>query len=414
MTSSTSPVEVLGEGRATNWAQLSQGSLHAGGVKADGRIFTWGSNSSGQLGRGAIGSTSTPGQLSGNRTDWMSLAMGVGHSLAFRTDGSLWAWGSNASGQFGNNATGSSNVPVPSNFGDTPRARVTGSWTNPMGVSWSQTAPDTLTVVRTRNAQGAITSPVVNLSSETYGSIARVDFFNGSTSLASDTSAPFQATFTASGTGRHAFTARATDRVNTVAMSPVLNVEVFQLGEQVANATNPSVNLNTEGAVDWIHWGRSGTTAIGRPCTPFLTIAFQSTTALRFSSRSTAVPGFTWNYTGSGCSSSNTDPNTTRTGLKLAPWDYVTVEMPLSTTVRTVQIWVRVRNSQVLITPQTVNAGGFLAPFPETLSTSERHYVYTLTAAGPANGLPLGITIAHQFPSNADDREVVLQAIAVK
>jgi len=36
-----------------------------------------------------------------DRSIWTGVAAGSRHTLAIRTDGSLWAWGSNATGQLG-------------------------------------------------------------------------------------------------------------------------------------------------------------------------------------------------------------------------------------------------------------------------------------------------------------------------
>ena len=80
------------------------------------RPFAWGNNASGQLGIGSTTSKSTPtaisttGVLAGKTI--LSLAAGYSHSLALCSDGTLAAWGTNDSGQFGNGNRTSSNIPV--------------------------------------------------------------------------------------------------------------------------------------------------------------------------------------------------------------------------------------------------------------------------------------------------------------
>jgi alpha-tubulin suppressor-like RCC1 family protein len=91
------------------------------GLKSDGSVWAWGSNLSGQLGNGTTGGTSNvPLQIS-NLTGITALACGgvagpsfrIGHNLALRSDGTVWAWGDNASGQLGNGTTGGvGNLPV--------------------------------------------------------------------------------------------------------------------------------------------------------------------------------------------------------------------------------------------------------------------------------------------------------------
>lgn len=101
---------VIGAGRFIKIAQGSRAN-HSAGLKADGTLWTWGSNSSGQLGLGHTNFTSVPTQV-GMDTDWADIVLGSSHTLALKTDGSLWAWGSNLSGQLGFGDTVQRNIPV--------------------------------------------------------------------------------------------------------------------------------------------------------------------------------------------------------------------------------------------------------------------------------------------------------------
>ncbi|MBG8554194.1 RCC1 domain-containing protein [Hymenobacter guriensis] len=91
------PVRV---GTATNWVSAAAGSGHTVAVRADGSLWAWGSNGSGQLGLGSSTSQDTPQQV-GTGTSWASVSAGGGHTIAVRADGSLWAWGDNGNGQLG-------------------------------------------------------------------------------------------------------------------------------------------------------------------------------------------------------------------------------------------------------------------------------------------------------------------------
>ncbi len=97
---------------AGTYAALAAGFYHTLALAANGTLYTWGSNSEGQLGNGIRGTnTFTANSVAGTYT---KIAAGASHSLALGADGTLWAWGSNASGQLGRgtNTPTSSTIPT--------------------------------------------------------------------------------------------------------------------------------------------------------------------------------------------------------------------------------------------------------------------------------------------------------------
>ena len=79
---------------------------------SNGLVWAWGTNLSGQLGNGNTSEQLLPvpvGRISGVT----GLAAGSGHVLARRSDGSVWAWGRNTSGQLGTGDRTASLRPLP-------------------------------------------------------------------------------------------------------------------------------------------------------------------------------------------------------------------------------------------------------------------------------------------------------------
>jgi alpha-tubulin suppressor-like RCC1 family protein len=114
LTNSSTPVQVSG---LTNVASVAAGEYHSLAVKNDGTVWTWGNNGFGQLGNGTAGTTgsftisSTPVQVLG-LTGAVAASGGEEHSMALKSDGTVWAWGNNSSGQLGNGTYTSSDVPI--------------------------------------------------------------------------------------------------------------------------------------------------------------------------------------------------------------------------------------------------------------------------------------------------------------
>jgi hypothetical protein len=100
------------------WTSVSCGAFHTAAVKGDGSLWTWGRNNNGELGNhggGTAGanSRSTPITTLSTGLTWSSVACGYQHTVAIKTDGSLWAWGYAANGNLGNaNILQSRSTPI--------------------------------------------------------------------------------------------------------------------------------------------------------------------------------------------------------------------------------------------------------------------------------------------------------------
>lgn len=107
----SSPVQTLI--KDDSWQTLPNTMLgtHIGVIKTNGSLWMWGANSSGQLGDTTIVSKSSPLQI-GNSTNWWQLSCGARHTIALQSDRTLWAWGFNYYGQLGTVNTISQSSPV--------------------------------------------------------------------------------------------------------------------------------------------------------------------------------------------------------------------------------------------------------------------------------------------------------------
>jgi alpha-tubulin suppressor-like RCC1 family protein len=111
---SSSPVAVSG---SLTFQQVSSGGYEGSicGVTTSGAVYCWGDNASpapGMLGNGtSTGQVTTPTLVSGSNT-YASVAVGYNHVCALTTSGSVYCWGTNNQGQFGNGATTASYTPT--------------------------------------------------------------------------------------------------------------------------------------------------------------------------------------------------------------------------------------------------------------------------------------------------------------
>src|SRR6185503_20131186 len=95
-----------------DWDSVSGSSGHALGIKKDGTLWSWGfDNSAGEQGNGTTLPNPLPTQV-GIDSDWLAVAAGTHHSVAMKRDRSVWTWGSNSNGQLGIGTTTGALAPV--------------------------------------------------------------------------------------------------------------------------------------------------------------------------------------------------------------------------------------------------------------------------------------------------------------
>ena len=82
------------------WQSIARCNNHVIAIKTDGTLWAWGNNGYGAFGNGTTISNNSPTQI-GTATNWQTLSGGGLHSLAIKTDGTLFGWGHNNFGQLG-------------------------------------------------------------------------------------------------------------------------------------------------------------------------------------------------------------------------------------------------------------------------------------------------------------------------
>lgn len=91
---------------------IAAGSYHSLAVTADGRVWSWGNNAEGQLGRAHVNFANAPEHLSHiAHIQFKQVGAGAAHSVALAQNGRLYSWGANSVGQLGNGTTDSAAIP---------------------------------------------------------------------------------------------------------------------------------------------------------------------------------------------------------------------------------------------------------------------------------------------------------------
>jgi len=99
----SSPVWIM-----DNVATVSTGSNHTVAIRTDGSLYVWGENHLGQLGDGTRENRYSPTRI---KTNVIAVSAGSNHTAAITSDGSLWTWGSNGQGQLGDGGFTTRDVP---------------------------------------------------------------------------------------------------------------------------------------------------------------------------------------------------------------------------------------------------------------------------------------------------------------
>jgi alpha-tubulin suppressor-like RCC1 family protein len=112
----------------SNESQVAAGYNHSLTVISDGSVWSWGSNASGQLGTGSTQPSASPQLVSGISGTVTQVAAGWYHSLALASDGTVWAWGDNQYGELGDGNVIQSDTPVQLGLSDVTQIAAGDDW----------------------------------------------------------------------------------------------------------------------------------------------------------------------------------------------------------------------------------------------------------------------------------------------
>ncbi len=79
-------------------------------IRTDGSLWAWGSNTDSLLGDGGTTSQTAPIRV-GSGNSWRSIAAGYEHTMAVQKDGTLWGWGNGGDGRLGDGSGTNSATP---------------------------------------------------------------------------------------------------------------------------------------------------------------------------------------------------------------------------------------------------------------------------------------------------------------
>jgi hypothetical protein len=206
---------------------------------------------------------------------------GTGHFEASLSDGSA----PDFTTSFNNPAMGGPSREVTLHYAaDAPNQTLTVRWRLQLGAG---PTPNVTLQAAALSAEGANTPPIVRLTSPTSdanyaapgdvtlsatssdldGSVAMVEFFANGTKVGEDTTSPYSIVWNSPAIGRYVVTAVATDDGSEMTTSVPVAMTVYGAGGSLTGTAllpPTMVNLTTEGAADWQHWGASSSNLFNR------------------------------------------------------------------------------------------------------------------------------------------------------
>lgn len=111
--------------QGVTFTDIAPGTYHTCAIASNGKIYCWGLNTSGQLGNGGVGTQSTTpvevsaGAVPANTTPY-KITSGRDHTCIIASNGKIYCWGNNTNGRLGDGTTTNRTTPVAVSNGAMP------------------------------------------------------------------------------------------------------------------------------------------------------------------------------------------------------------------------------------------------------------------------------------------------------
>ena len=252
-----SPVQTISGG--ADWKTLSMGRRFLAAIKTDGTLWMWGTNGTGQLGDNTQVPKSSPVQTISGGTNWKQVSCnraatgGYASTAAIKTDGSLWLWGSNNFGQLGDNTIGNKSSPIQTIAGGFDWKQVSFGYTHVVTIktdgtlwAWGQNSGGTNGSLGDNSTVDKSSPVQVIGGGNTWKQVAA-----GSTHTAAIKTDGTLWTWGVNSNGSLG------DNTNTIRSSPVQTIAAGTNWKQVSTGNNTTAAVKTDGTL-WL-WGNNAT-----------------------------------------------------------------------------------------------------------------------------------------------------------
>jgi len=108
----TSSTVTAAEGWRLSFVAVTGGANFSCALTNDGRVWCWGGNHVGQMGRGTVGAAIEPPALVGSLFNVVEIDGGLDQVCARLSNGEVWCWGGNSLGQLGDGSTTDRSTPT--------------------------------------------------------------------------------------------------------------------------------------------------------------------------------------------------------------------------------------------------------------------------------------------------------------